>query len=38
MFSYLDNEMDMVMHMPVDMFGDMTNGLGDTVLEGLVYK
>jgi hypothetical protein len=37
MFSYLDNEMDMVMHMPtMDMFGDMdTNGLGDTVLEGL---
>jgi hypothetical protein len=37
MLSYLDNDMDMVMHMPaMDMFGDMsTSGLGDTVLEGL---
>ena len=45
MGSYLDNEMDMVMHMndmsgmPVmDMFGTMeTNGLGDTLL-GVMYK
>lgn len=37
MLSYLDNDMDMVMHMPaMDMFGDMsTSGLGDTLLEGL---
>lgn len=36
MLAYLDNEMDMVMHMPaMDMFGDMnTSGLGDTVVEG----
>jgi hypothetical protein len=39
MLSYLDNDMDMVMHMPtMDMFGDMsTNGLGDSLIEGL-YK
>ena len=36
MLSYLDNEMDMVMHMPaMDMYGDMSaSGLGDTILEG----
>ena len=39
MGSYLDNEMDMVMHMPMmDMFGTMeTDGLGDALL-GLMAK
>ena len=38
MMNYLDNEMDMVMHMPVlDMTGTMeTSGLGDSLLGGML--
>ncbi len=36
MAQYLDNDMDMIMHMPAtDMFGSMqTSGMGDTVVSG----